>query len=985
MRPETPNLLNYESETVQVPVQPEKESSTQTNAAQEKPSPESVTIPQTSQIKETPASRYSKIEEILSNGETANLYASQDDAMKQKFRIQGEITTREIESLLTGNKISEDDIAQKIAKWLKMIPHINKAFIKKEAMLLAEKIHEQLKKGLLAVTLVQNNLFPQETTTNFVPSFGLLEGQALLIGSVIAGFFGGLILLYVIRALARNSHHNKINSELVTLLLTVPKEQQLKEKLGDQTIETRRAHIATMEQVFATIGGMKAQRGFHAWFFGRTDHIIFEIVNKNGLIHFYASVPQYLRHTIEQQLQAQYPFISIEEVEDYNLFKPSDVTAAAYLQLEKTHAYPLKTYQQMESDPLNALLNPLSKLNDGNAQAVIQYVFRSSKKEWRHSSKHHIKKIMEGKKDSSALMNSISKTVEYAGGTSEKNKAQKEIYKPTPLEEQLIKSIDEKASKAGLDCNIRIITSAPNHETAATILKTVVNSFSQYNLYQFGNSFKAHVPSNPNKITDDYILRRFVEKQNIIMNTSEMTSVFHLPLSSTEVPNIKWLGSRKSPPPENIPKDGVLLGYNTYRGTKTEIRMKDGDRMRHLYVIGQTGTGKSTLLLNMAYQDIMNGKGLCVMDPHGDFADALIGAIPPHRIDDVIYFDPSDTSYPLGMNMLEFDPKYPEQKTFVINEMLKIFDKLYDLKSTGGPMFEQYMRNAMLLIMEDVASGSTIMEISKVLSDEEFRRAKLSKCTNQVVYDFWTKEAEKAGGEAALANMVPYITSKLTQFVSNDIMRPIIGQQESAFNFRDIMDKKKILLINLAKGKIGDLNAKLLGMIIIGKILMSALSRTDIPENERQDFFLYVDEFQNFLTDSIAIILSEARKYRLSLNIAHQYIGQLTDGNNEQIKNAIFGNVGSKAIFRISPEDAEVLEKDFAPVFNQFDLVNIEARTAYLKLLIDNTAARPFNINTMAPPSSDFELAQALKELSKLTYGRSRELIEEEIKVRAFI
>lgn len=984
MRPETPNLLTPEIESTNIA--PEFTPDTSPNLAPIEPKPpvESVVIPPVAQKIEQPPSRYEGIEKILSSGETATLYASADDQVKNRFRVAGEQTAREIEKLLQARVISEDKIAEHIKRWLKVIPRISTAFIRKEAMLLAEKIHESVKKGLFAITIAQTNLFPQETTANFIPSMGIAREQILLVGSVIGGVMGGIFLLYIIRALVKNSFHNKINHDLVTLLLTVPKEQQLKEKLGDQNIETTRSQIATMEQVFSTIGGMKAQRGFRAWFFGRTDHMTFEIVNKNGLIHFYASIPTYLRHTIEQQLQAQYPFIQIEEIEDYNLFKPNDVTASAYLQLEKTHAYPLKTYQQMESDPLNALLNPLSKLNDGSAQAVIQYVFRSSKKEWRQSSKHHIKHITEGKKDSSALLNSISKTVEYASGSSEKNKAQKEIYKPTPLEEQLIKAIDEKASKAGLDCNIRIITSAPDNETAATILKTIINSFSQYNLYQFGNSFKAHVVNN-SRIIDDYILRRFVDKQNIIVNTNEMASLFHLPLSSTEIPNIKWLGSRKSPPPDNIPKTGVLLGYNTYRGVKTEVRMKDADRMRHLYVIGQTGTGKSTLLLNMAYQDILDGKGACIMDPHGDLADALIGAIPPHRIDDVIYFDPSDTSYPLGMNMLEFDPKYPEQKTFVINEMLKIFDKLYDLKTTGGPMFEQYMRNAMLLIMEDTASGSTIMEISKVLSDEDFRRSKLAKCTNQVVYDFWTKEAEKAGGEAALANMVPYITSKLTQFVSNDIMRPIIGQQESAFNFRDIMDKKKILLINLAKGKIGDLNAKLLGMIIIGKILMSALSRTDIPESERQDFFLYVDEFQNFLTDSIAIILSEARKYRLSLNIAHQYIGQLKDGNNEQIKNAIFGNVGSKAIFRISPEDAEVIEKDFAPVFNQFDLVNIEARTAYLKLLIDNTAARPFNISTMAPPASDFELGNALKELSKLTYGRSRELIEEEIKARAFM
>jgi hypothetical protein len=409
--------------------------------------------------------------------------------------------------------------------------------------------------------------------------------------------------------------------------------------------------------------------------------------------------------------------------------------------------------------------------------------------------------------------------------------------------------------------------------------------------------------------------------------------------------------------------------------------MTDDDRRRHIYTIGQTGTGKSTFLQELGKQDARNGKGFCFIDPHGDAVEDILAAIPKERAEDVILFDPSDVERPFGLNLLEYDPAHPEQKTFVINEMIGIFDQLYDLKATGGPMFEQYMRNAMLLIMDDPETGSTLMEISKVLSDEDFRRLKISKCQNPIVVDFWTKEAEKAGGEAALANMVPYITSKLTTFISNDMMRPIIAQQKSTLDFRDIMDNKKILLVNLSKGKIGEINARLLGMVIVGKILMSALSRVDVPESERVDFYLYMDEFQNVTTNSIAQILSEARKYKLDLIIAHQFIAQL----KEEISKAVFGNVGSICAFRVGAEDAEFLEKQFAPVFTANDLVNVDNRNLFGKLLINNELTKPFSMKTYPPTKGDREIANALKELSRLKYGRDKNIVNREIMERTKI
>jgi hypothetical protein len=377
----------------------------------------------------------------------------------------------------------------------------------------------------------------------------------------------------------------------------------------------------------------------------------------------------------------------------------------------------------------------------------------------------------------------------------------------------------------------------------------------------------------------------------------------------------------------------------------------------------------------MAKKDAISGKGFCFIDPHGDAIEDILTAIPKERAEDVIIFDPADVERPIGINMLEFDPAHPEQKTFIINEMIGIFDQLYDLKATGGPMFEQYMRNAMLLIMEHPESGSTLMEISKVLSDEDFRRFKLDHCTNPIVRDFWLKEAEKAGGEAALANMVPYITSKLTAFISNDIMRPIIAQQKSALNFREIMDGGKILLINLSKGKIGEINARLLGMVIVGRLLMAALSRVDMVESERKDFYLYLDEFQNVTTNSVAQILSEARKYRLCLILAHQFIAQL----KEEISKAVFGNVGSMVAFRVGPEDGEFLEKQFSPIFSANDLMNVDNYHCFARILMNGELTKPFNMKTYAPTKGNQEIANALKELSRFRFGRDAAMVNREI------
>ena len=448
-----------------------------------------------------------------------------------------------------------------------------------------------------------------------------------------------------------------------------------------------------------------------------------------------------------------------------------------------------------------------------------------------------------------------------------------------------------------------------------------------------------------------------------------------MPTESSDVPNVSWLRAKDAPPPEFVPTDGLIIGQSVFRGVEKTIRITDEDRRRHTYIIGQTGTGKSVMLQNLAMQDLEAGKGFCMIDPHGETIDKLLMFIPKNRVDDVVIFDPGDRSRPLALNMLEYNLDRPEEKTFIINELLAIFNQLFD-KMSMGPMFERYMRGTLNLLMDDAANEpATLMEIPRVFNDEEFRRRKLSRSNNQPVIDFWTKEVPKTSGDQSLGNFAPYISSKFDGFTSNDYIRPIIGQTKSSFNFREAMDEQKIILVNLSKGKIGDLSSQLLGMVIIGKILQAALSRVDIDEKSRSDFYLYIDEFQNYTTDSIATILSEARKYRLNLVIAHQFIAQLKDN----IRESVFGNVGNLISFRVGPPDAETLVKHFGPVFSEKDLISIENLNAYVKILVNGEPTMPFNVKIKWAEGGSKEVRDLIKELSRLMYGQDLPVVEEKI------
>ncbi len=804
--------------------------------------------------------------------------------------------------------------------------------------------------------------------------------------SGVVAFFSGLLLIARSFLMLRLEVAQSFNTDLEVVQVSRVKQSETQSRGSEEW----REEIKGMEQLLTSLASLKRVVPLWQRFFFTPPQLIFEIANPSSSeeIFFYLSVPKRFRESIEKQIHSFFPHAVVEKVSEYTIFSPQGKTATAVLSLRESAALPLKTYKSLSVDPLNEISNSLSKLDTVSEGAAIQIVLSQAPSGWRKTSRHIAQRMQEGKRlrdahpESAAAkfgkgaLQGVGQVLLQQDPKQQKQEEEKRVAL-TPEEQELVKAIDAKASQAAFSVNIRLLTSAATDERAEEILAHLENAFGQFENPEI-NAFSSRRQKRSKELAYNYIFRNFDPETSILLSAEELASVFHFPISTTETPKIKWLKAGSAPPPINIPKEGILLGFNDYRGTKSEIRITDNDRRRHMYVIGQTGVGKSNYLQEMAKKDAKAGKGFCFIDPHGDAVEDILTAIPKERAEDVIIFDPADVGRPIGLNMLEYDPEKPEQKTFVINEMIGIFDQLYDMKATGGPMFEQYMRNAMLLVMEDPESGSTLMEIPKVLADEEFRRYKLSKCMNPIVRDFWLKEAEKAGGEAALANMVPYITSKLTAFISNDMMRPIIAQQKSTINFREAMDQGKIILINLSKGKIGEINARLLGMVVVGKILMAALSRVNQPEAERRDFYLYLDEFQNVTTTSIAQILSEARKYRLILILAHQFIGQL----KEEISKAVFGNVGSLISFRIGPEDAEFLEKQFAPVFSAQDIINVDNYQCFVRLLMNNELTKPFNMKTYPPTTGDQEVANALKELSRLRFGRDAAIVNREIMSR---
>ncbi|HEX9503168.1 MAG TPA: type IV secretion system DNA-binding domain-containing protein [Patescibacteria group bacterium] len=817
----------------------------------------------------------------------------------------------------------------------------------------------------------------------------MLSNTMLFFWLILIAMLGmvGLLFYFIFVDLLRKKTWAPRILDSVFLEISIPKENT------DQENEPQKEEkniIAIAEQFFSTITTTSDERDM-SHFLGIDEYITFEVGAHKKNISFYINVPKRLQNLIEKQLHAQYPKAQIDVVKPYNIFNENSKVTAAELTLQKNYVFPIRTYKVMESDPLNALSNSLSKLSDEEG-AAIQLLISPASQHWQAKPRRYALQIQQGRNPDvvtsslgnktmngffsllssafNAFFNS-SKPQQMPTGHIDTSGMTKPLSL-TPMQQELIKKFEEKASRPGYKFNLRVVSSSLDLPTAQSNLKNILSSFMQYSMPPF-NGFKV-VKRKNEQIVSDYIFRVF-RNTSVILNTEELASIWHLPTRFMETPNIKWLSAKKAPAPVNTPQAGTLLGHNIYRRIDTKIYIDREDRTRHTYIIGRTGTGKTELLKNMAIQDIRAGEGVCIVDPHGDLVEDVLRYIPKERVEDVILFEPFDMERPLGLNMLE--AKDPSQKDFMIQEMIAIFYKLFP-PETIGPMFEHNMRNVMLTLMEDEQFPGTIADIPRMFTDTDFQKYKVSKVKDPIVRAFWEKEMAKTS-DFHKSEMLGYLVSKVGRFVENEMMRNIIGQPKSAFDFRQVMDEGKILLINLSKGKTGEVNAKLLGLIVVSKLQMAALSRADIPENQRRDFYLYVDEFQNFVTDSFATILSEARKYRLNLIMAHQFISQLTqqkEGSSildNRMKDAVFGNTGTIICFRIGVEDAEIIAKEFVPVFNEFDVINIDRYNAYVKLMIKGTASRPFNMQTYAKPEgADLNIAAVIRNLSRLKFGKSR-------------
>lgn len=746
--------------------------------------------------------------------------------------------------------------------------------------------------------------------------------------------------------------------------------------------------LISQSQVMYNIISSTAQKGFKSKLYGQK-HISFEIVSKNGLVYYYVVAPLVLQDVIKQAVAAAYPTARLEEVEEHTIFAEGvsmTGTIGGEFTLKKNFAYPIATYQETKRDASRAILNALSTA--GKKDGIgIQILIRPASENWVKSSLSVTDKI---KKDRASgkvannfnggnLVRDMAESLWKVPDQNENKPGSQVDTQLTSMEEQAISAIEDKTRYPGYETLIRVVVSSDTALKSQSLLKNVVAAFSLFD--SPSNNGLLFVPTrNIDDLVTSYIFRFF--PQNItsnVMNSVELATLFHLP-DQKNIPTaqVKRQMSKQVDGPTDVMDSGFLIGYNDFRGVRKPIRLSDNDRRRHLYMIGQTGTGKSKFLENLAYQDMMDGKGFAFIDPHGDSAEVLMGAVPKERVEDVIYFNPSDMDDPIGLNMFEFNS--PDQKDFLVQEGINMLYGLYDPGHTGivGPRLEHIFRNCALLLMADPAGG-TFIDIPKLLVDQEFMQSKLKYVTDQNVLDFWTKEWPASQKSSEAGELVSWVVSKFGPFLSNTNMRNIIGQAKSGFNLREIMDNRKILIVNLSKGKMGELNAKLLGIIFVMKFQAAAMARADMPENERQDFSLYVDEFQNFMTESFESILSEARKYRLSLILANQFMTQLTD----TIREAIIGNVGTVIAGRIGITDAEILVKKFEPVFTTDDLTKMPNFQGVASVMINNTPSSPFSMSFTPPlAKSNEKLADAMKKLSATKYGRPRAVVEAEINQR---
>ena len=745
-------------------------------------------------------------------------------------------------------------------------------------------------------------------------------------------------------------------------------------------------------QVMYNIISSTLKKGLKAKLYGQK-HISFEIVAHDGFINYYAVVPAVLTETVKQAITAAYPTARLEEVADPNFFSPEgkiDAVVGGELRLRDDYWYPIATYEDTKRDASLALINAMSVAKKGDGIG-LQIMFRPTDGSWTRKSLERVQNIKDGKKSRTAANNFLGRMIYSFGNLiADLTKAlweppdMHDPYKDaentlTNLQQEEIAKIEEKTKNPGFQVLVRVIASSQSKVRSESLMSSVVSIFSQFDLQNF-NGFRYDINNHPEELAKDYILRMFPQEQtSMILNSVELASLFHLPAQNAiPTSQVELQATNQVDGPAKLVEEGVILGVNEFRGEKKTIRLSENDRRRHTYVIGATGMGKSVLLTNLAYQDMCDGRGFCFIDPHGDAVETILSKVPRERMDDVILFEPGNLDNPVGMNMFEFQNE--DQKDFIVQEGINMLTSLYDPGNQGifGPRAQHMFRNAALLLMSD-PEGGTFIDIPRCFIDPEFVKSKLKYVTDKTVYDYWTKEFPASQRSNDAGEVTSWFVSKWGPFLSNKMMRNILGQPKSGFNLREIMDNKKILLVNLSKGKTGELNAKLLGMIFVMKFQAAAMSRADTPEDERQDFCLFVDEFQNFATESFESILSEARKYRLNLVLANQFMTQLTD----KIREAILGNVGTILCGRIGVTDAELMEKAFQPVFNAEDLHKIPNHEAVTTVLMFGLPTTPFTLKLLPPMGdSSEELMQRMRTYALSRYGRPRAEVEAEIDER---
>lgn len=773
-----------------------------------------------------------------------------------------------------------------------------------------------------------------------------------------------LILIYLTwQNYKRIESVNNLESDL--LVLEIPKANDKSELAA--------------EQLFASLHGILRDRNELKMNGGIQEHLSFEIASINGRIRFYVWVPKSLRSFVEGQIYSQYPSVQIHEAEeDYvtHEFKHSVIYSSEII-LTDSEMLPIKTFTNFEVDPLAGITGALAKLESTGEEVWIQILCRPIADEWHKASESWIKSIKKG-----SIIGSGAGSLVWFAGLLEALWRPPEAGKIGGVKElsdrdkTRISEAEKKATKLGYQVKIRLVYLGESTVNARLRMQAIVGTFKQYNSTNL-NGFKMADASFKKEDLNGYRNRNF-DSSGYILNIEELASVFHLPHTNVETPNVVWASSKNAEPPAKLPiitgntaidENISAFGMTNFRGINHQFGMLRSDRSRHVYIIGQTGAGKTGTLELFALSDIFHNQGYAIIDPHGDFAVNNMRFIPGSRVNDVIYFNPADTAFPLGFNPLEvFNPN---QKTNISSEVIGVLKRMFG--ESWGPRLEYILRYTLLALLD--RPSTTMLDITRMLTDKNFRKETLDYCQDTVVLNFWKIEFA-SWNEKFVAEAISPVLNKVGAFTANPIIRNIIGQPKSTFNIREIMDEGKILIVNLSKGLIGEDNAAILGAFLVTKIQLAAMSRSDIPRIEdRRPFYLYVDEFQNFATDSFATILSEARKYALNLTVANQYISQMS----ENVRDAVFGNVGTIISFRVSADDAPILAKQFEPQFEASDLLQMHNRNFIVNMVIKGEKAPAFNATTLSLPPTQFDNTPKIIENTRLLYSRNRADIEKEI------